>query len=160
MVVVPYQVSVPSNWQATTETTAATFTVFGTRDWSALVKGDPAGVARAEAAATQDPESLVYLYVDPSDDVSADTAQDAASQLQGALGGRLVEQGTRDVAGKKALEVAGVIPLGESGAQLRLYAVAVKDDPRMLMIFLSPPSLYDQWKPTFDAIVDSVKYTG
>lgn len=160
LVVVPYRASVPSNWQVTTETTDATFSVVGPRDWSALVKGDTAAVARAETAAKQDPESMVYLYVDPSDTVYADNAKDAASQLQSALGGRLVEQGTREVGGRQALEVGGVIPLGESGAQLRLYAVAVKDEPKMLMIFLCPPSLYEQWRPTFDAVVNSVTFTG
>jgi hypothetical protein len=160
MVVVPYSVSVPSDWQTTTETTDATFTVFGAKDWSALVKGESDAISSAQTAAKQDPQSLVYLYVDASDNVYAETPVDAASQLQSALGGRLVEQGTRDVGGKKGLEVGGVIPLGESGAQLRLYAVAVKDDPRMLMIFLCPPSIYEQWRPTFDAMVDSVKYTG
>jgi serine/threonine protein kinase len=161
LVVVPYRASLPDDWQTTTETVDATYSLFGTKNWSGLINDDEDTLADAEKALTEDPESLVYLYVDPSDSVFADTPADAASQLQGLFsnGGRLVEQGTRDVAGRKGLEVGGVVQLGEK-SQLRLYAVAVKDDPRMLMVFLCPPSLYDEWRPTFDEIVDSVVYTG
>jgi hypothetical protein len=160
LVVVPYQASVPEDWQATTETSNGTFTVLGPKDWSGLISGDEATVSQAETAATEDPESLVYLYVDASEGVYADTAEDAASQLAGSLpeGTRLVPQGEREVAGRAAVEVGGVVPLGES--QLRLYAVALKEDPRALFVFACPTALYDEWRPTFDEIVDSVTYTG
>jgi serine/threonine protein kinase len=161
LVVVPYRAEVPEEWQQVTETVDATFTVLGPQDWSGLIAGEEAVVADAENALEDDPASLVQMYVDPSDYVSAETPADAASQLQGYLpyGGRLVEQGTRDVAEREGLEVGGLVPLGESG-QLRVYAVAVSEEPRMLMIFLCPPSLYDEWRPVFDAVVDSVEYTG
>jgi hypothetical protein len=126
-----------------------------------LINGDEDVISQAETAATDDPESLVYLYVDASEGVYADTAEDAASQLAGALPSesRLVPQGERQVAGRAAVEVGGVVPLGESG-QLRLYAVALKEDPRALFLFACPTALYDEWRPTFDDIVDSVTYTG
>jgi hypothetical protein len=30
----------------------------------------------------------------------------------------------------------------------------------LFMLFVCPNDLYDEWRPTFDAIVDSVTFTG
>ena len=52
------------------------------------------------------------------------------------------------------------MPVNDEGDQIRVYAVTLQDDPRLYMLFVSPASLYDEWKPTFDEIVDSVTFTG
>jgi hypothetical protein len=36
----------------------------------------------------------------------------------------------------------------------------VQDDPRLFLLFICPASIYEEWQPTFDAIVDSVTFTG
>lgn len=38
--------------------------------------------------------------------------------------------------------------------------MTLQDDPRLLLLFVCPAELYDESKPTFDRIVDSVRFTG
>ena len=52
------------------------------------------------------------------------------------------------------------MPFNDDGEQLRVYAVTIQDEPRLFMLFICPAALYDEWQPTFDEIVDSVRFTG
>jgi hypothetical protein len=160
LVVVPFSAEVPDDWEPVTVTGDLAFTVLGPRDWSSLYgEEEEASLAEAEQALQDDPESLVHLYVDPSDEIYVEAAEDLASYLQGELpGSRIVGQGTRTVDGREALEAGGVFPVGDG--QARLYAVTLQSDPRLLLMFWSPLSLYEEWRPTFDQIVDSVRFTG
>ncbi len=74
--------------------------------------------------------------------------------------GRLVGQGTRQVDNREAFTAGGVVPFNDDGEQLRVYAVTIQDEPRLFMLFICPAALYDEWQPTFDEIVDSVRFTG
>jgi hypothetical protein len=159
LVVVPFSADAPDDWETFAATGDLVYSVLGSRDWTGLAIDDTAAVADAEAALTDDPESLVHLYVDASENVDADDPQGLADQVQATFdGARIVGQGTRQVDGRDALTAGGVMPFGDG--QLRVYAVTLQDDPRLFLLFLSPASLYDEWKPTFDEIVDSVRFTG
>jgi hypothetical protein len=158
-VVVPFAADVPDDWEVFTETGDLAYAVLGTSDWTGFAVDDGQAVEDAEAALTDDPESLVHMYVDMSDNIYTSDTQGLADQIQAlSEGSRIVGQGTRQVDGREAFTAGGVTPLGDG--QLRLYAVTLQDEPRLLLLFVSPASLYDEWKPTFDAIVDSVTFTG
>jgi hypothetical protein len=158
-VVVPFRAEVPEDWETYTVTGDLAYAVLGTRDWTGLAAQDATALADAETALTEDPESLVHLYVDGSDNVYTSDAQGLADQLQsGFEGSRVVAQGERQVDGRDAFTASGVAPAGDG--QLRMYAVTLQDEPRLLLIFVSPADLYEKWKPTFDAVVDSVTFTG
>lgn len=158
-VVVPFQADVPDDWETYTVTGDLAYAVLGARDWTGLSADDGTAVADAETALTDDPESLVHLYVDGSDNVYTSDAKGLADQLQSGFdNARMVAQGTRQVDGRDAFAASGVVPLGDG--QLRVYAVTLQDEPRLLMVFIAPSELYDEWKPTFDAVVDSVTFTG
>ncbi len=159
LVVVPFSADVPDDWEPVTVTGDIAFTVLGSQDWSALYDEDEPSMAAAEQALQDDPESLVHLYVDPSDAIFVEASEDLASYLQGELpGSRIVGQGMRTVDGREALEAGGVVPVGDG--QARLYVVTLQSDPRLLLMFWCPVSLYEDWRPTFDEIVDSVRFTG
>ena len=159
LVVVPFRADVPADWEAFAVTGDTPYTVLGSRDWTGLFPEEDEAVAAAEAALTDDPESLVHLFVDPAYTVYASDAKGLAEQVQvGWDGSTVVAQGTRQVDGREAFAAGGLAPLGDG--QVRVYAVTVQDEPRLFMIFVCPNELYDEWKPTFDAIVDSVSFTG
>jgi hypothetical protein len=158
-VVVPFRADVPEDWETYTVTGDLAYAALGTRDWTGLSAYDDTAIADAETALTDDPESLVHLYVDGSDNVYTSDAQGLADQLQSGFdNSRMVAQGTRQVDGRDAFTASGVVPLGDG--QLRVYAVTLQDEPRLLLVFISPTALYEEWKPTFDAVVDSVTFTG
>ena len=152
----------PVDWETYTYPDDLTYSVLGSRDWSGLKQDDSTAIAESETAFTDDPESLIHLYVDGAEEVYAEDAQGLADQVTSIFGEeRLVGQGTRQVDGREAFTAGGVVPFGEDGQeQLRVYAVTVQDDPRLFMLFLCPASLYEEWQPTFDEIVDSVRFTG
>ena len=158
-VVVPFQADVPSDWEEFAVSGDSPYIVLGPRDWTGLWVEDGEAIAEAEAALPEDPASLVHMYVDPAYTVYAADPQDLAGQVQGLIdGSTVVGQGTREVDGREAFAAGGVAPLGEG--QFRVYVVTVQDEPRLFMAFVAPNALYDEWKPTFDAIVDSVRFTG
>jgi hypothetical protein len=159
LVVVPFAADLPDDWEVTPVTGDIAYSVAGTRDWSGLATDDSDAVAAAETALADDPESLVHLYVDGSDNVYTDDAQGLADQLQSGFDeARFVAQGTRQVDDREAFTAGGVAEFG--GEQLRFYGVTVQDEPRLLLLFVAPAALYDEWKPTFDRIADSVTFTG
>ena len=93
----------PDDWETYTFTDDLTYSVLGSRDWSGLRQDDSTAIAESEAAFTDDPESLIHLYVDGSEAIYADEAQDFADQVTSLLGeGRLVGQGEREVDGRDA----------------------------------------------------------
>jgi hypothetical protein len=158
-VVVPFQGQVPDDWEGFTVTGDAPYTVFASRDWRGLSTDDSDVLSQAETALTDDPESLVQMYVDPAYAVYASDAQGLADFMQSETeGSRFVGRGTLQVDGREAFVASGVGPLGDG--QVRFYAVTLQDEPRLFMLFVSPNDLYDEWKPTFDEIVDSVRFTG
>jgi hypothetical protein len=158
-VVVPFQADVPAEWEEFAVSGDSPYMVLGPRDWTGLVADDSEAVAAAETALTEDPDSLVHLYVDPAFTVYASDPQGLADAVQAEMeGSTIVGRGTREVDGREAFTAGGVGPLGEG--QLRVYAVTIQDEPRLFMLFVAPIALYDQWEPTFDAIVDSVTFTG
>ena len=160
-IVVPFQADVPDDWETYTFTDDLTYSVLGSRDWSGLKQGDSTAIADSEAAFTDDPESLVHLYVDGAESIYTDDAKGLAEQVTSIFGeGRLVGQGTRQVDNREAFTAGGVVPFNDDGEQLRVYAVTIQDEPRLFLLFLCPASLYDEWQPTFDEIVDSVRFTG
>jgi hypothetical protein len=159
LVVVPYAADVPDDWETFTVTGDLAYAVLGTRDWTQFAVDDGQAVADAETALTDDPESLVHLYVDMSDNVYTSDAQGLAEQIAGlAEGSRIVAQGTLQVDEREAFAAGGVAPLGDG--QLRLYAVTLQDEPRLMLLFICPEPLYEEWRPVFDRIVDSVHFTG
>jgi hypothetical protein len=159
LVVVPFAADLPDDWQVTPVTGDIAYSVAGSRDWSGLSTDDSDAVAAAETALTDDPESLVHLYVDGSDNVYTTDAQGLADQLQSGFDeARFVAQGTREVDGREAFTASGVAQF--AGGQLRFYGVTLQDEPRLLLLFVAPAALYDEWKPTFDRIADSVTSTG
>jgi serine/threonine protein kinase len=158
-VVVPFQGDVPDDWKAFTITGDTPYVVLGTHDWRGLATDDSDALAQAETALTDDPGSLIHLYVDPAFNVYTSDAQGLADQVQASTeGSRFVAQGTRQIDGRTAYAASGVAPLGDG--QVRFYAVTLQDEPRLFMLFVCPNDLYDEWKPTFDEIVDSVRFTG
>jgi len=159
LVVVPFSADLPDDWAVTPVTGDIAYSVAGTRDWSGLSTDDSDALAAAETALTDDPESLVHLYVDGSDSVYTEDAQGLADQLQaGFTDSRFVAQGTRTVDDREAFTASGVVEFGDG--QLRMYGVTVQDEPRVLLLFIAPAALYDEWKPTFERIADSVAFTG
>jgi hypothetical protein len=161
-IVVPFQADVPDDWETYTYPDDLTYAVLGSRDWSGLKQDDSTAVAESETAFTDDPESLIQLYVDGAESIYVEDAQSLADQVTGIFGeGRLVGQGMRQVDGREAFTAGGVVPFGDDGQQqLRVYAVAVQDEPRLFMLFICPASVYEEWRPTFDEIVESVRFTG
>jgi hypothetical protein len=160
-IVLPFQADVPDDWQTYPVTGDQTYSVLGSRDWTGLATEDSDAVAESEKAFTDDPESLIHLYVDGSESIYTDNPQDFADQVTSLFGeGRLVGRGERQVDGRAALTAGGVVPFDDNGGQLRIYAVTLQDDPRLFMLFICPASLYEEWQPTFDDIVDSVRFTG
>jgi hypothetical protein len=159
LVVVPFQADVPTDWEAFSVTGDTPYSVLGTQDWTGLFAEESDAVAAAGAALTDDPESLVCLFVDPAYNVYASDPQGVADQVQSLWeGSTMVAQGTRQVDGREAFTAGGLAPLGDG--QVRVYAVTLQDEPRLSMLFVAPNALYDEWKPTFDAVVDSVTFTG
>jgi len=160
-IVVPFQADVPDDWETYTFTDDLTYSVLGSRDWSGLKQDDSEAIAESETAFTDDPESLVHLYVDGAEAIYTDDAKGLAEQVTSIFGeGRLVGQGTRQVDNREAFTAGGVVPFNDDGEQLRVYAVTIQDEPRLFMLFICPAALYDEWQPTFDEIVDSVRFTG
>src|SRR4051794_35729753 len=135
-VVVPYQGQVPDDWEPFTVTGDTPYTVFGQQDWTGLIVDDSDAVSRAETALTDDPESLVFLSVDPAYSVFASDAQGLADYLQSDTeGSRFVGRGTRQIDGREAFVASGVAPLGDG--QVRFYAVTLQDEPRLFMLFVA-----------------------
>ena len=158
-VVLPFQADVPDDWQVFTVPEEPAYAVLGTHDWRGLKAQDGDTFAEAESALTDDPESLIHLYVDEATDYYVADSKGLADQVQANTdGSRFVAQKTREVDGRQAFTASGVAPLGDG--QVRFYAVTLQEDPRLYMLFVCPSDLYDEWKPTFDQIVDSVRYTG
>jgi serine/threonine protein kinase len=159
LVVIPFAADLPDDWEVSPVTGDLAYSVAGTRDWSGLSTDDADVMAQAETALTEDPESLVHLYVDGSDNVYTSDSKGLADQLQsGFEDSRFVAQGTRQVDGREAYTASGIVEFGDG--QVRIYAVTLQDEPRVLLLFVAPSALYDEWKPTFDAIADSVTFTG
>jgi hypothetical protein len=43
---------------------------------------------------------------------------------------------------------------------LEFYGIYMREEPAALLVFWSPKSVYDDWRPTFDHVVGSLSYTG
>jgi serine/threonine protein kinase len=159
-ITVPFEGQMPDDWQDFTTTGDTAYTLFGTHDWRGLlVDQDPDVLADAEKALTEDPESLIHVYIDRAYNVYTSDAKGLADQVQSQWPeSTLVGQGTRQIDDREAFTASGVAPLGDG--QVRVYAVTLQDDPRLFMLFICPNALYDEWRPTFYEIVDSVHYTG
>jgi hypothetical protein len=159
-VVVPFQGQVPDDWQDFTVSGDEPYTIFGTRDWRGLlVDQDSDVLAEAGKALSDDPESLIHVFIDPAYWVYTSDSQGLADQVQSMWeGSTLVGQGTRQIDDREAFTASGVAPLGDD--QVRVYAVTLQDEPRLFMLFICPNGLYDEWRPTFYEIVDSVRFTG
>jgi hypothetical protein len=154
--VVPYQADLPAGWQAHAPADGSTSVTFGPSDLYDPTTADADSLATAAGIAADDPERLVSLYVDPAGGLEDELPDDVASQVLSAFpdGSGLTATGTVQVAGQDAVELEGVYRL--SGDQeLRIYGASVGG--QVLLIFAAPTAIYDDWKPTFDDILDSVR---
>jgi serine/threonine protein kinase len=163
LALVPYGAELPTDWKAWTVRGNHTFRVYGARDWSAFANRDPQGTAAIATAAVADPDSAVFCYVDDADSMTWGPPEVIAHGLQTWVymppGAHVTATWTLKVAERDALALTGLAPVGH-GEQLEFYGIYMREEPAALLIFWSPKSVYDDWRPTFDHVVGSLSYTG
>jgi serine/threonine protein kinase len=154
--VVPYQADLPADWQAHAPTDGSNSVLFGPPDLYNPTSGDADTLSTAAGIAADDPERLVSLYVDPAGGLENEQPDDVAGQILSAFpeGSGLTATGTVQVAGQDAVELEGVYRLS-GDEELRVYGAAVGG--QVLLIFAAPTAVYDDWKPTFDDVLGSVR---
>jgi serine/threonine protein kinase len=154
--VVPYQADLPKGWQSHAPADSTNAVTFGPPDLYNPSSSYSGTLNTAAGIAAADPERLVSLFVDPAQGLEDELPDDVAGQILSAFpdGSGLTATGTVQVAGQDAVELEGVYRL--SGDQeLRVYGASVGG--KILLLFAAPTAIYDDWKPTFIDILDSVR---
>jgi len=140
-----------------------TFTVYGARDWSAFANRDDKGATAIAAAAADDPDSAVFCYVDASEGIRGGPPDVIARELEAWVymppGSHVTATGTLSVAGRPAVSVTGNVQVG-TGEELEFYGINMQEEPSALLLFWSPRSVYNDWRPTFTHVVQSLTYAG
>jgi hypothetical protein len=154
--VVPYQADLPADWQAQAPADGTNAVTFGPSDLYNPTSTDSDTLSTAAGIAADDPERLVTLYVDPASGLEDELPDDVATQILSAFpaGSGLTATGTVQVAGQDAVELEGVYRLS-GDEELRVYGASVGG--QVLLLFAAPTAIYDDWKPTFEDILDSVR---
>ncbi|MFL6131260.1 MAG: hypothetical protein ACJ72A_00555 [Nocardioidaceae bacterium] len=63
------------------------------------------------------------------------------------------------MADRPAVSVTGNVQVG-TGEELEFYGINMQEEPSALLLFWSPQSVYNDWRPTFTHVVQSLTYAG
>ncbi|SNS35218.1 Serine/threonine protein kinase [Geodermatophilus pulveris] len=159
----PYTLEAPADWRVQTyEVGDSSVTVLSPTALTGLFADDPAGMQAAAAAVTEDPGAAVGLAVYHRPRLGGD---DPAGQLlaaQAVLPGQDADlrPGDRARAGDLgATAMSGTLGLGDE-ASLQLRVLAVDSEPRQLLVFFAPPSVFAAHAATFDRVQASLDAAG
>ncbi|MGY1619460.1 serine/threonine-protein kinase [Geodermatophilus sp. SYSU D00691] len=149
---------VPADWQRFAEPDSADDVVLSTRDWRPLFVEDDS--TAAATAAHDDPDSVVGVYADTDDRLNSDSPSQQVELVAAALpGASLANDGTTEVAGQEFASFSGTMALGDV-EELHVRGVVALAEPRLLLVFFAPHSVADEWRPTFQQVLDSVRAEG
>ena len=159
---VPYTLDVPANWSRHTHLAGdSTVTVLSPTDLTGLFADNPAGMRAAAAAVASDASSVVGLAIYHRARLDSDAPAGQLGPAQALLPGQDVElrPGKIVTVGDiEATDMPGAFGLGKD-ASLQVRVLALRSNPRQILVLFAPPSVFAQQTETFARVTDSLATT-
>jgi hypothetical protein len=158
---VPYTLEVPKGWTPRGRIGGdSTVSVLSPADLTALFADEPDALAAAARTVDQDPASVVGLTIYHQAAVlsgqSATTRISVAEALLPGKDARLTDRGRASIGEVEAQVMEGTLPLSSS-VTLQVRLCILETDPRQLLVFFSPTSLFEKNRPVFDEVAKSLR---
>ncbi|MDQ0864807.1 serine/threonine-protein kinase [Arthrobacter globiformis] len=160
---IPYTLEVPRSWTPRSRMGGdSTVSVLSPADVTALFADEPDAPAVVARIAGQDPASVVGLTIyHQAAVVSGQSPATRVSVAEALLPGkdpRLADRGPAKIGEVKAQVMEGTLPLSSS-VTLQVRVCILETDPRQLLVFFAPTSLFEKNSAVFDKVADSLRRT-
>lgn len=160
---VPYTLEVPKSWTPRSRMGGdSTVSVLSPADVTALFADEPDAPAVVARVAGQDPASVVGVTIYHQAAVvsghSPATRVGVAEALLPGQDPRLADRGRTKIGEVEAQVMEGTLPLSSS-VTLQVRVCILETDPRQLLVFFAPTSLFEKSSPVFDKVADSLRRT-